>query len=48
MCEHFDADSLCELLDITSEDIFDALWDYDKHIGKVEDVLTELDYDSDG
>lgn len=48
ICTKYDVEELCDIMELTPEDIFDQMFDRSKHIELFEDVLTELDYDLDG
>jgi hypothetical protein len=46
ICTKYDVEELCDMLELTPEDIFDQMFDQSKHTAFFEDVLTELDYDN--
>jgi hypothetical protein len=48
ICTKYDVEELCDIMELTPEDIFDQMFDQSKHIKLFEDVLIELDYDLDG
>ena len=48
ICTKYVVEELCDIMELTPEDIFDQMFDRSKHIELFEDVLTELDYDLDG
>jgi hypothetical protein len=45
VCTHYNVEELCDIMELTPEDIFDQMFDQKLHISKVGDVLTELDYE---
>ena len=48
ICTKYDVEELCDIMELTPEDIFDQMFEQSKHIKLFEDVLIELDYDLDG
>jgi hypothetical protein len=45
VCTHYNVEELCDIMELTPEDIFDQMFDQKLHILKFGDVLTELDYE---